>query len=174
MRHQGINVNSSIRKNVEEMIIIDYLTFNDDRHWGNFGILRDSTTLEFKGVAPIFDNGRTFGYDSLNGNYENQRPPYNLSKAFAEGNIHDYELAFVTLNHDINFDKLRYEIPQIFEKRFEEVKKYFNSIELEDNQTVVDILEHKISNLVNTLQKRVNSLEKELTKRNLIAHFSGR
>ena len=28
------------------MIIIDYLTMNDDRHWGNFGILRNSETLE--------------------------------------------------------------------------------------------------------------------------------
>ncbi|WP_295237534.1 hypothetical protein [Veillonella sp.] len=168
MRNQGISVNSSIRKNVEEMIIIDYLTFNDDRHWGNFGILRDSTTLEFKGVAPIFDNGRTFGYNSLNGNYENQASPYNLSKAFAESNTHDRELSFVTLNHDINFDKIRHEIPQIFEKRFEETKTLFNSIGNEENQTVVDILERKVPNLINTLQKRVNSLEKELIKKNKI------
>ncbi|WP_251443803.1 hypothetical protein [Veillonella intestinalis] len=41
-----------------------------------------------------------------------------------------------------------------------------------DRPNVADILERKIPNLVNTLQKRVNSLEKELTKRNLVAHFS--
>lgn len=30
---------------------------NTDRHLGNFGFLRDSETLEWKGLAPIYDSG---------------------------------------------------------------------------------------------------------------------
>lgn len=51
------------QKDLDTMIAVDYLTLNDDRHWGNFGFLRDSTTLEFKGMAPLFDNGNALWYD---------------------------------------------------------------------------------------------------------------
>ena len=39
------------------MLLIDYVFGNEDRHWGNFGILRRINTLEFLDTAPIFDNG---------------------------------------------------------------------------------------------------------------------
>ena len=51
------------RRDIDAMILVDYITFNDDRHWGNFGFLRDSSTLEFIGMAPIFDNGNSLWYD---------------------------------------------------------------------------------------------------------------
>ena len=37
------------------MIILDALTVNTDRHFGNFGILVNSTTLEPVSPAPLFD-----------------------------------------------------------------------------------------------------------------------
>ena len=51
------------RRDIDAMILVDYMTLNDDRHWGNFGFLRDSSTLEYLGVAPIFDNGNSLWYD---------------------------------------------------------------------------------------------------------------
>ena len=39
------------------MILIDALTYNADRHYNNFGILKDNTTNEFIKFAPIYDNG---------------------------------------------------------------------------------------------------------------------
>lgn len=39
------------------MLVFDALIYNEDRHFGNFGVLRDNITGEIKCPAPIFDNG---------------------------------------------------------------------------------------------------------------------
>ena len=38
-----------------EMILIDYIVFNKDRHLGNFGFLFNNDTFEIVGFAPLFD-----------------------------------------------------------------------------------------------------------------------
>ena len=40
------------------MCILDALTLNPDRHYGNFGFLFDNATMELKTLAPVFDNNR--------------------------------------------------------------------------------------------------------------------
>ena len=45
------------KKELENMILIDYITANTDRHWSNFGIIRDADTLKAIKPAPIYDNG---------------------------------------------------------------------------------------------------------------------
>ena len=45
------------------MIVCDFIIANKDRHFNNFGVIRDVNTLEFIGVAPIFDNGCSLWYD---------------------------------------------------------------------------------------------------------------
>lgn len=39
------------------MILIDALTYNIDRHYSNFGVLKDNKTNKFIRLAPIYDNG---------------------------------------------------------------------------------------------------------------------
>jgi len=48
---------------VDKMIICDFILANKDRHFNNFGVIRNVETLEFTGVAPIFDNGCSLWYD---------------------------------------------------------------------------------------------------------------
>lgn len=50
---------------VDQMIVLDYLIANEDRHQNNFGLLRSADTLEWLGAAPIFDSGSSLGYDKL-------------------------------------------------------------------------------------------------------------
>ena len=38
-----------------EMLVIDSLCFNQDRHSGNYGVLFDNDTLEIVSMAPVFD-----------------------------------------------------------------------------------------------------------------------
>lgn len=40
------------------MCVLDALTFNPDRHYGNFGVLFDTDTMRVLGMAPVFDNNR--------------------------------------------------------------------------------------------------------------------
>ena len=42
-----------------DMILLDALTINTDRHFGNFGFLRDNKTGKIVDFAPIFDNGES-------------------------------------------------------------------------------------------------------------------
>ena len=56
------------------MIITDYIMRNTDRHWNNFGLLRNPKTLKYFKAMPLFDYG-----DSLyhNMNLTNITPPKN-------------------------------------------------------------------------------------------------
>lgn len=52
-----------IENRITEMNIIDYITTNTDRHYGNFGFIRNVNTLDWEGFAPIFDTGNVMFYD---------------------------------------------------------------------------------------------------------------
>jgi len=56
-RKNGIQ---NAKEKIDNMIIIDYIIGNTDRHAGNFGIIRNADTLEWLDVAPLFDNGNSF------------------------------------------------------------------------------------------------------------------
>lgn len=42
---------------LRSMLVFDALIYNEDRHFGNFGLLRDNHTGQIIAPAPIFDNG---------------------------------------------------------------------------------------------------------------------
>lgn len=48
---------------LDQMLVLDYIIANEDRHLNNFGLLRDPKTLAWLGMAPIFDSGSCLGYD---------------------------------------------------------------------------------------------------------------
>lgn len=48
---------SSVRDYLDTQMIVDYVITNRDRHLGNIGFLRDSTTLKIVKPAPIYDSG---------------------------------------------------------------------------------------------------------------------
>ena len=54
------------RQEVDDMLLFDYLINNADRHYGNFGFIRDVQTRKFLGMAPLFDNGNSLWYLQLN------------------------------------------------------------------------------------------------------------
>lgn len=54
---------SEIEKSFMQMNLIDYITANTDRHYGNFGFLRNAKTLEWIGPAPNFDTGNAMFYE---------------------------------------------------------------------------------------------------------------
>lgn len=47
----------NIRQKVDKMIVCDYILANYDRHYRNFGAIRNVETLIWERVAPIFDSG---------------------------------------------------------------------------------------------------------------------
>lgn len=55
---------SITRPFLEYQILTDYILTNTDRHLNNFGVLRDTSTLKFIGMAPIFDSGNSMFWQS--------------------------------------------------------------------------------------------------------------
>lgn len=58
----GIKDSESTERDITQMLFVDFIIANIDRHWGNFGFIRNSTTLEWKGLAPVFDSGSSMFY----------------------------------------------------------------------------------------------------------------
>ena len=50
---------------VDYMLVFDFLMANTDRHFGNFGAIRNVETLEWTGPAPIFDSGTSLWHNKL-------------------------------------------------------------------------------------------------------------
>ena len=57
-----INNIPGYQRSMNEMLASDYLLNNVDRHFRNFGFIRNVETLKYEGWAPIFDNGNSLWY----------------------------------------------------------------------------------------------------------------
>lgn len=53
----GMENISEIEKQLCQMFVVDCIVANSDRHLNNFGFIRNANTLEWQGLAPIFDSG---------------------------------------------------------------------------------------------------------------------
>ena len=71
---------------LRSMLVFDALIYNEDRHFGNFGVLRDNHSGEIIAPAPIFDNGLSLfcyagkeDYAHLDEYAKTRSNPYNIS-----------------------------------------------------------------------------------------------
>lgn len=105
----------SMEHAINQMIVLDYLIANVDRHQNNFGLIRDANTLEWLGVAPLFDSGSSLGYDKL----PNQILSLRNTECKPFKKTHTEQLKLVTSFDWIDFGKLdgiEQEIQQVFEQ----------------------------------------------------------
>ena len=61
---------ANAREQMENILVLDYLVMNEDRHMNNFGVIRDVGSLKWLGAMPIFDNGQalnvlSYGADGI-------------------------------------------------------------------------------------------------------------
>ena len=57
---------SNAKEYLNSLMAIDFLIENTDRHYGNFGFIRNVNTLKFVGAAPVFDSGTSLWCEALN------------------------------------------------------------------------------------------------------------
>ena len=65
------SVSDNALDDIKSMLVFDALIYNEDRHFGNFGVLMDSRTCKFIGAAPVFDNGISLFNYALHDDYYN-------------------------------------------------------------------------------------------------------
>lgn len=51
------SLGTDFSESLKSMLIFDAVIYNEDRHFGKFGVLRDNHTGKIISPAPIFDNG---------------------------------------------------------------------------------------------------------------------
>ena len=112
---------------VDKMIICDFILANKDRHFNNFGVIRNVETLEFESVTPIFDNGCSLWYDE-NDMYVGE---FFLTKPFEE-----YEKAQLNLVKNISW----LDISKL-DGFIDEVKEILSSNKLLTDERIDKILE---------------------------------
>ena len=136
------------RRNLENMIVLDYLIMNYDRHMKNFGIIRNVQTLKWEKTTPLFDNGQSMNCNEITSmmNFEN-----GTGKLF--NNVHKKFSKYPNLITDFSrfdFDKLN-DLPEKFKEVLIQYKEY----------AYMD--ENRINKLVNGLEMRIDKI-KEVQK----------
>ena len=136
---------------VDKMLICDFILANKDRHFNNFGVIRNVETLEFEKVAPIFDNGCSLWFDE-NDMYVGE---FFLTKPFEE-----YEEKQVSLVKNISW----LDISKLdgFE---EEVKEILSSNKLLSNERIEKIIKQiksRIEYVSKLKQARENDIDTEM------------
>lgn len=83
----GMANTEKIEKSLCQMAILDSLMANTDRHFNNFGFLRNPDMLEWLGLAPIFDTGTSLFHqistERLRSGFYKFYPQCDESKPFA-------------------------------------------------------------------------------------------
>lgn len=89
----------NVKEHLDALMTVDFLIENTDRHFGNFGFIRNVVTLKFIGPAPVFDNGTSLWCEALNteiGSWQKVMP-------FKETHKEQYKLIS---SYNINYEAL--------------------------------------------------------------------
>ena len=103
-----------MKKSLDQMIVLDYLIVNEDRHLGNFGVIRDADSLEYLGAAPVFDSGTSLWFDRPSDLINTGKAP--VCKPFK--NLHSQQIRLVS-----NFDWIDIKALRGVEEEFRETAK---------------------------------------------------
>jgi len=136
---------------LDRMITLDYIIANEDRHLNNFGAIRNAETLEWLGMAPIFDSGSSLGYDKVAPEIRHSRDV--TCKPFK--NHHEEQLKLVTDFSWIDFDRLS-DVRELIVKTLsdEDAKEYMDENRV---NAIADTVEQRIRRLLSLSQIQVSA-----------------
>lgn len=142
------------REYVEKMYMLDYIILNEDRHLGNFGIIRHVESLKWESVCPIYDTGRSMN-TNVTENYWD----------FKTGGVLCFTPNFV-------FSEVLIELFTITlsRKQIDDLKALvlvYDSL-LKENQSYIRLFDEQIIKLKNGLKERINLFERVMDEKGLI------
>lgn len=121
------------------MLVFDSVIYNEDRHLGNFGVLRDNHTGKIIAPAPIFDNGLSLF------NYAMPEDIENLSE-YAKTRTTPYRISYEDICKEVMGTKQRAQLRRLIGFRFtrhEHInlpEERLSAIEKHINQRVRELL----------------------------------
>lgn len=140
---------------LDRMITLDYIIANEDRHFNNFGVLRNAETLEWIGMAPIYDSGSSLGYDKVPAQIRSGQEI--TCKPFKKH--HEEQLKLVSTFEWIDFRKLS------------DVKELITDVlSVEEAKDYMD--EKRIHVIAESVERRINQLGQMLLTGKLTQNIS--
>ena len=111
-----------IRKFISDMLIMDFILANSDRHWHNFGVIRNPDTLELTEIMPLYDNGNSLWFkNNIKENFG--YPNLNFTNKSIEGETTKQCLRYVNDWSLLDNERI-YDIPKIYSEIKLEVNDY--------------------------------------------------
>ena len=93
------------------MLVFDAVIYNEDRHFGNFGILRHNRSGRILGPAPIFDNGLSLFNCAMPDDYRN------LAE-YARTRANPYGVSYEAICREVMGTKQRSQLRRLIGFRF--------------------------------------------------------
>lgn len=135
---------------LDRMITLDYIIANEDRHFNNFGLIRNAETLEWIGMAPIYDSGSSLGYDKLPGQMKSEKDVG--CKPFK--NHHIEQLRLVQSFDWLDLSKLN-DVDEVIRRVLSE----------DTDENYID--EYRINAVTNAVKRRLGNLEQIIKERQI-------
>lgn len=99
-------ISPEAEEELKSMLVFDAVIYNEDRHFGNFGVLRDNHTGKVIGAAPIFDNGLSLF------NYGMEEDMQNL-REYAKTRSNPYRIPYESICREVMGPKQRTQLRRL-------------------------------------------------------------
>lgn len=142
------------REQIEKMLMLDYIMLNEDRHLNNFGVLRDSNTLKWIKICPVYDTGRSMNTAIAKEYWD-----------FNDGELRSFTGEVVNTDYLENLIYTPITVRMISELK--EIKKWYKKVLLK-YQEILRIDSKMIKLLINGYLLRIENFEKMMKKKGLL------
>ena len=123
---------------LKSMLVFDAVIYNEDRHFGNFGILRNNHTGKIFAPAPIFDNGLSLFNFAMDDDFKDL-------ESYAKTRTTPYGISFETICAEV-----------IGKKQVSELRKLIG-FKFKRHESI-NISEERLCVIEKLLQKRITQL----------------
>lgn len=138
---------TDIQDKINQMLTLDFIIVNEDRHLNNFGLIRNAQTLEYISAAPIYDNGTSMWFNTATQNMKAGAREIG-SKPFKTN--HSDQIKLVTDFEWLELDKLKG-----IDEEFAEILKTNEHIDAARKDTLCSLLNSRIELLQNAMNQTV-------------------
>lgn len=104
-------ISEEAAEEIRGMLVFDAVIYNEDRHFGNFGVLRDNRTGKVIGPTPIFDNGLSLFNYAMSDDLE-------FLEEYAKNRSNPYGISFENVCREVMGAKQRNQLRRLIGFRF--------------------------------------------------------
>lgn len=142
------------KEEIEKMLMVDYIMINEDRHLNNFGLIRDTQTLKWNRVCPIYDSGKAMN-TAINEDYWN----------FETGEVRSFNGELVSVEELFEYIDIPISLSQI--NKLKELTHWYKKT-LYQYQDILKLKETTIDKLVKGYQQRIDIFASRMHEKNLL------